>query len=61
VYSLKVHEVPDASPSARGKAIINLLAIGQEERVAALMAIKEFDASATCCSRPGAARSRRRS
>ena len=44
VYSLKVHEVPDASPSARGKAIINLLAIGQEERVAALMAIKEFDA-----------------
>jgi DNA gyrase subunit A len=44
VYSLKVHEVPDASPAARGKAIINLLAISQEERVAALMAIKEFDA-----------------
>jgi DNA gyrase subunit A len=44
VYSLKVHEVPEASPSARGKAIVNLLQVGQAEKVAALVAVKEFDA-----------------
>jgi len=44
VYSLKVHEVPEASPSARGKAIVNLLPVSQEEKVAALVAVKEFDA-----------------
>ena len=44
VYWLKVHEVPEASPSARGKAIVNLLPVSQEERVAALVAVKEFDA-----------------
>jgi len=44
VFWLKVHEVPDASPGARGKAIVNLLPVSGEERVAALMAIKEFTA-----------------
>jgi DNA gyrase subunit A len=43
VYWLKVHEVPEASPAARGKAIVNLLPVGQEEKVAALVAVKEFD------------------
>lgn len=44
VFWLKVHEVPDASPGARGKAIVNLIPVSGEERVAALMAIKEFTA-----------------
>jgi DNA gyrase subunit A len=44
VYWLKVHEVPEASPAARGKAIVNLLPVGQDEKVAALVAVKEFDA-----------------
>ncbi len=43
VYSLKVHEVPEASPAARGKAIVNLLPLATGERVAALVAVKEFD------------------
>jgi DNA gyrase subunit A len=43
VYWLKVHEVPEASPSARGKAIVNLLPVTQGEKVAALVAVKEFD------------------
>ncbi|MGV8041763.1 MAG: DNA gyrase subunit A [Thermoanaerobaculaceae bacterium] len=43
VYSLKVHEVPEASPTARGKAIVNLLPLATGERVAALVAVKEFD------------------
>jgi len=44
VYSLKVHEVPEASPAARGKAVVNLLPVAQHEKVAALVAVKEFDA-----------------
>ncbi len=44
VYGIKVHEVPEASPSARGKAIVNLLPVAQQENVAALVAVKEFDA-----------------
>ncbi|MFI5165454.1 MAG: DNA gyrase subunit A [Thermoanaerobaculales bacterium] len=44
VYWLKVHEVPEASPAARGKAIVNLLPVAQNESVAALVAVKEFDA-----------------
>jgi DNA gyrase subunit A len=43
VYWLKVHEVPEASPAARGKAIVNLLPVAQEEKAAALVAVKEFD------------------
>jgi DNA gyrase subunit A len=43
VYALKVHEVPEAGPSARGKAIVNLLPVAQDEKVAALVAVKEFD------------------
>ncbi len=43
VYWLKVHEVPEASPAARGKAIVNLLPVTQDEKVAALVSVKEFD------------------
>jgi DNA gyrase subunit A len=43
VYSLKVHEVPEAGAAARGKAIVNLLPIAQDEKVAAFVAVKEFD------------------
>ncbi|MFN3412913.1 MAG: DNA gyrase C-terminal beta-propeller domain-containing protein, partial [Thermoanaerobaculum sp.] len=42
VHALKVHEIPDASPASRGKAIVNLLPISQDERVAALVAVKSF-------------------
>lgn len=42
VHALKVHEIPDASPASRGKAIVNLLPIPQDERVAALVAVKSF-------------------
>jgi DNA gyrase subunit A len=43
VYALKVYEIPEASPNARGKAIVNLLPIAQDERVAALISVKDFD------------------
>jgi len=44
VYALKVYEIPEASPQARGKAIVNLLPIGQDERVAALISVQDFQA-----------------
>ncbi|MCX7005839.1 MAG: DNA gyrase subunit A, partial [Kiritimatiellaeota bacterium] len=43
VYWKKVYEVPEGSRTTRGKAIVNLLDIGGEEKIAALINIREFD------------------
>ena len=43
VYWLKVHQIPDVGPGARGKAIANLVSMRTDERIAALLAVKEFD------------------
>ena len=42
VYWLKVHQIPEASRQAKGKAIVNLIQISQEERVTAALPIREF-------------------
>jgi DNA gyrase subunit A len=42
VYWLKVHQLPEASRQAKGKAIVNLLQIGQNERVTAALPIRHF-------------------
>lgn len=39
---LKVYEIPIASRAAKGKAIVNLLSIGQDERIQSIVAVKEF-------------------
>jgi DNA gyrase subunit A len=44
VYWLKVHTIPDVGPDGRGKAIANLVSMEEGERIAALMAVREFDA-----------------
>jgi DNA gyrase subunit A len=41
-YWLKVHEIPEAGPTARGKALINLLNLAEGEKVAAVLPIIEF-------------------
>jgi len=41
VYQTKAYEIPEASRIARGKAIINVLDIGQSEKVTALVPTKE--------------------
>jgi len=41
-YWLKVHEIPDVGPDGRGKAIANLVSMEEGERIAALLAVKEF-------------------
>jgi len=39
---LKVYEIPIASRNAKGKAIVNLLSVGSEERISSIVAVKEF-------------------
>lgn len=41
-YWLKVHEIPEAGPTAKGKALINLLRLSPGEKVAAVLPIQEF-------------------
>ena len=41
-YWLKVHEVPDVGPGGKGKAIVNLVQLEADEKIAALLAVKEF-------------------
>jgi DNA gyrase subunit A len=42
VFWLKVHEIPIGSPTAQGKAIVNLLNLGAEERLATILPVREF-------------------
>ena len=43
VLRLKVHQIPDSSRQAKGNAIINLLNITGDEKVSAIIPIKEYD------------------
>src|SRR5213080_2566812 len=42
VYWLNVHEIPEAGRAAKGKAMVNLLALAGEEQVTATLPVKEF-------------------
>ena len=42
VYWLKVHEIPDVGRASKGKAIVNLLALGSGEKVTATLPVKTF-------------------
>ena len=43
VYWLKVYRVPQASPGARGRPIVNLLPLEKYERINAVLPISEFE------------------
>ncbi len=43
MYWLKVYQVPQASRGSRGKPIVNLLPLSADERINAVLPIKEFD------------------
>ncbi|MCZ6808636.1 MAG: DNA gyrase subunit A [Proteobacteria bacterium] len=45
MYWLKVYQVPQASRGSRGKPIVNLLPLEEDERINAVLPTKEFDAS----------------
>ena len=42
VYWLKVHEIPQGGRAARGKAVVNLLNLAEDESVRTILPVKEF-------------------
>jgi DNA gyrase subunit A len=42
VFKIKVHEIPEAAPSARGKAVVNLVQLSSERKLVAVMPIRDF-------------------
>jgi DNA gyrase subunit A len=42
VHWLKVHEIPEVGPQGRGKAVVNLVQLLPQEKIAAFAAVKEF-------------------
>ena len=43
VYRLKAYEIPEASRTARGTAIVNLLQLMPEEKITAIIPIREYE------------------
>src|SRR5436309_9596010 len=43
LYWLKVYEIPDVGSAGKGKAIVNLANLSADEKVRALLSVKEFD------------------
>jgi DNA gyrase subunit A len=42
VFARKVYELPEVGPGGRGRALVNLLKLEEGERVAALLAVRDF-------------------
>jgi DNA gyrase subunit A len=42
-YWLKVHEIPDVGPDGRGKALPNLVSMADGEKIAALLAVRDWE------------------
>ena len=42
VYKMKVHEVPDAAAASRGKAVVNLIQISTDRKLAGVVPVREF-------------------
>ena len=42
VYWLKVHEIPEVGPQGRGKAVVNLVHLSPQEKIAAFASVKDF-------------------
>lgn len=42
VFKIKVHEIPEAAPAARGKAVVNLVQLSSERRLVAVMPVRDF-------------------
>ncbi|MFE1783104.1 DNA gyrase subunit A [Streptomyces sp. NPDC059506] len=45
VYRVKAYELPDAGRDARGQHVANLLAFQPDERIAGIMAVRDYDAA----------------
>jgi DNA gyrase subunit A len=52
-YWLKVHEVPDVGPDGSGKAIVNLVSMQPDEKIAALLTVRSFESGSFVVMGPG--------
>ncbi len=43
VYWLKVYQLPEASRASRGRPIVNILSLQEDEKITAILPVKEFD------------------
>ncbi len=43
VFSRKVYELPQVAPNAKGRALVNLLRLGEGEKIETLLAVRHFD------------------
>ena len=43
VYWLKVYQLPEASRAARGRPIVNLLPLDEDERITTVLPVKSYD------------------
>ncbi len=43
VYKIKAYEIPEAGRSARGTALVNLLNLDSDEKVASIITLKDYD------------------
>ncbi|HMB24327.1 MAG TPA: DNA gyrase subunit A [Anaerolineales bacterium] len=48
VYSEKVYQIPDADRTAKGIPLVNVLALGPDERITAAIAVSDFSAHGYC-------------
>ncbi len=44
MYRVKVHEIPEASRTARGTAVVNLIPLEEGEKVTTVIPVRDFDA-----------------
>lgn len=44
VYWLKVYQIPQATRNARGRPIVNLLPLAEDERISAILPVREYQA-----------------
>jgi DNA gyrase subunit A len=42
VFKMKVHEIPEAAPAARGKAVVNMVQLSSERKLVATMPVRDF-------------------
>jgi DNA gyrase subunit A len=42
MYWLKVYEIPEGNRTTRGKAVVNLVNVGMEEKITTILPVKEF-------------------
>ena len=42
LYWLKVYEIPESTPSAAGKAVVNLISMREGERIATILPVRDF-------------------